>query len=171
MRILFKFPEKSEREGEAGCDANLQFQNIPASLRAQKGALGEGGGGRPGKGGDGGDLNPLAYSHPDAIVILIRLFVISLPLIRPNSPRFHNASLLLSLFSGRLLSVRLSFSLLVAVSLKRCQIDGRVLRRLKYMQLPLVRERKNYFVPHQTKEFSSYFLLAPENVHFSDLAN
>lgn len=49
-------------------------------------------------GGNGGDLNPLAYSRPDAIVILIRLFVISSPLIRPNSPRFHNASLLLSLF-------------------------------------------------------------------------
>lgn len=64
-----------------------------------KGNAGKGvGEGKAGGGRDGGDLNPLAYSRPDAIVILIRLFVISSPLIRPNSPRFHNASLLLSLF-------------------------------------------------------------------------
>lgn len=48
VRILFKFPEKSEREGETGCDANLQFQNIPASLRTQKGAPGVDRGGRKG---------------------------------------------------------------------------------------------------------------------------
>lgn len=60
-------------------------------------------------------------------------------------------------FLSGFFSRSLSFSLLVAVSLKRCQIDGRVLRRLKYIQLPPVRERKNYFVPHQMKEFLLIF--------------
>lgn len=102
--------DESGREGEreTECDANLQFQNIPV----KKGAPG---GRRRRVGGLGGrrDLNPLAsFSRPGAIVILIRLFVISPPLIRPNSPCFHNVSLSPFSFlspSGRPLSS--SFSL------------------------------------------------------------
>lgn len=118
VRILFKFTRQREREREdesgregereTECDANLQFQNIPV----KKGAPG---GRRRRIGGLGGrrDLNPLAsFSRPGAIVILIRLFVISPPLIRPNSPCFHNVSLSPFSFlspSGRPLSS--SFSL------------------------------------------------------------
>jgi len=51
-------------------------------------------------------------SRPGAIVILIRLFVISSPLIRPNSSCFHNASLSpFSFLYSRPLSSSLSLSL------------------------------------------------------------
>lgn len=130
VRILFKFARQREDEGGRGRKRDGARGKFAISKYfSEKGRAWR----KEGEGGeeeeDWRDLNPLASSsHPGAIVILIRLFVISPPLIRPNSPCFHNASLSPFPFlpSG---SLSLFLSRLVTVSLKRCQIGDEVLSR------------------------------------------
>lgn len=134
---------------------------------------GEGGGGR-GELEGRRDLNPIASSsHPGAIVILIRLFVISPPLIRPNSPCFHNASLSPFSFLSSGSPLPLSLFLSRLVGLIKTMSDWRQSAQTDWSAYNFCRFKSKKITLYPTRRMTALLvpLASPENVHFLDLAN
>lgn len=143
---------------------------------SEKGSAWWGGGEGGGRGKLEGwrDLNPIASSsHPGAIVILIRLFVISPPLIRPNSPCLHNASLSpFSPLSPRSSSPYLSFSYRL-VGLIKTMSDWRQSAQTDWSAYNFCRFKSKKITLYPIRRMTALLvpLAPPENVHFLDLAN